>query len=399
MGRSWLHELGIAFGTWPADRRQVMGKVGLAMVMVNVNLLPAWWHEHYGLSFGERYYKDPECRIEADRFMKRTLHERFGDLGLGMSRPDPVPVVDGYCVATLPALFGASVVFSDSAYPAAIDTNLPDDEADALEVPGDILSRSPLDEIVQQADFLKARYGRVIVGINWQGVLNLALKIRGQNLFFDFYDNPDRADRLLAIAQATIIKTIRSLEEHYGRPEADAVSRVRSYRSCQQSCRTSESIGASFNPLLMASPMNTGNGTCYITANCTLPMISPTLYDRFVLKYDILLAQELQEFGIHHCGKIDRYLPSYTRIPHIKRLEAGFDSDVRQVRQYFPETWLIARLSPAKFPHMDQRQIEEEVERLIEAGSPSEKLCIEVTGLGPETPDENVRSLYHAVRH
>jgi len=41
----------------------------------------AWFHQHYGLDFGERYYTDPIFRTEQDREALRLVHERFGALG------------------------------------------------------------------------------------------------------------------------------------------------------------------------------------------------------------------------------------------------------------------------------------------------------------------------------
>ena len=48
---------------------------------------PNWWHRTAGISFERPFYFDPATRIANDVTMRRVLHQRFGDIGLGEADP------------------------------------------------------------------------------------------------------------------------------------------------------------------------------------------------------------------------------------------------------------------------------------------------------------------------
>ena len=49
----------------------------------------AWFHIHYGMTFGERYFADPVFRTKQDREARRVLYERFGHAGIGRGTETP----------------------------------------------------------------------------------------------------------------------------------------------------------------------------------------------------------------------------------------------------------------------------------------------------------------------
>ncbi len=72
---------------------------------------PNWWHKTAGISFDESFYFDAETRIKNDVIMRRVLHEKYGELGLGEADPQPRPIIGSMHVAggfVIPALLGAS---------------------------------------------------------------------------------------------------------------------------------------------------------------------------------------------------------------------------------------------------------------------------------------------------
>ena len=89
----------------------------------------------------------------------------------------------------LPAVFGCEIVFKD-ALPWAMPLNLSEDEVMKLEVP-DLLQASPMTAMMRQIDYLQEKYGRVVGDINTTGVQNLALKLRGDQLYIDYFENPE----------------------------------------------------------------------------------------------------------------------------------------------------------------------------------------------------------------
>jgi hypothetical protein len=63
---------------------------------------PNWWHRTAGISFERPFYFDASTRIANDVTMRRVLHQRFGDLGLGEADPQPRPVAGSLHVAGRP---------------------------------------------------------------------------------------------------------------------------------------------------------------------------------------------------------------------------------------------------------------------------------------------------------
>ena len=59
---------------------------------------------------------------------------------------------------------------------------LSEDDVMKLDVP-DIFNSYPMTEMIRQIDYLKEKYGNVVGDINTTGIQNLALKIRGDQLY------------------------------------------------------------------------------------------------------------------------------------------------------------------------------------------------------------------------
>ncbi len=349
-------------------------------VSIDFNFTEKWWHNQYGFIFDEKHFDDPDYQIEREMRIDKALYDRFGDLGIGNPAPEPEPVVQGYSLPTLPALLGCQIFFKVDEDPWAVPANLSDKEILKLEVPSDLSSKYPMNKIISKAEYVKAKYGKVQVGINWQSVLNIALKVRGEQLFIDFYDNPKIAHHILNVSSQTILKAIRFLEKRYERPEPDKTRQIVSY-------------GGPLNKYCN----NSNKNGCYMTANCTEAMISNSIYINYILPYDNYLAEQFGNFGIHHCGKLHETLLGYAKVKNVKRVEAGWGSSIKEVRKYFPKVWLIARLSPVKMEYGRPEEIKADVIKFLEEGKPLDQLSIEVYGLGPKTPDENIRIVYETV--
>ncbi|MBW1786231.1 MAG: dihydropteroate synthase, partial [Deltaproteobacteria bacterium] len=328
-------------------------------IPLGVGFYPDWFHTHYGISFDEKYYFDPETRVEARMEIDKRLHERFGDVGLGNPDPEPKPLIT-FGMAMLPAVFGCEIIFEKAALPWAMPLNLSEDEVMKLEVP-DIFNTPPMTDMIKQIEYLQGKFGRVVGDINITGVQNLALKIRGDQLYIDFFENPELCNYLLGICAECIIQLFQFTYKITGTGAVDVTP--------------------------MCDP------SIYILPNCTAEQISLDTYRKFVLEYDNRVTDACHPAGIHHCGSVNEVLDGYAQVHHLEFLEIGFGSDVKRTRQVFgPDVAVNARINPVLMKNGSPDEIAAEVRRLIGEGAPLDNFSIDTVGLTHGTPDENVRT-------
>jgi uroporphyrinogen-III decarboxylase len=338
-----------------------MNGTGQDHIRLQTGFYPDWFHKNYGISFDKKYYFDPETRIEARMAMDKALYERFGDVGLGEANPKPKPIITAGMI-TLPAIFGCEIVFEEEALPWAMPMNLSEEQVMKLKVP-DILNTWPMTEWIKQIDYLKGKYGKVIGDINTTGVQNLALKIRGDQLYIDYFENPDMCHHLLRICT----ECMKQLFEF-------------NYRTTGTG---SIDVTPMSDPKLAMLP------------NCTEEQISNNTYEEFLLGYDNEIADAFQSvgLGVHHCGSVNEVLSGYAKLHHLKFVEIGFGSDVKRCREMLgPQVAVNARISPVLMKNGTPEEVAAEVRKLIDEGHPLHNFSIDTVGLTYGTPDENVKT-------
>ena len=326
-------------------------------IPLGVGFYPDWWHKHYGISFDKKYYLDPETRLEARMEMDQRLFERFGEVGLGDPDPKPKPLIT-FGMVMLPAVFGCEIVFEKDALPWAMPLNLSEEAVMKLEAP-DLLQASPMRAMMKQIDYLHQKYGRVVGDINSTGVQNLALKLRGEQLYFDYFENPNLCRHLLQVCTAAIIQLFQIIYKITGTGAVDVTP--------------------------MCDPK------LFVLPNCTVEQISLKTYEEFNLPYDNQVAEACHPLGIHHCGSVNQVLEGYAKVRHLEFLEIGFGSEVKRTRRVLgPQVAVNARINPVLMKNGTPEEVAAEVRRLIEQGDPLENFSIDTVGLTYGTPDANV---------
>jgi len=327
-------------------------------IPLGVGFYPDWFYTHYGISFDKKYYFDPETRIEARMEIDKRLHERFADVGLGDPNPQPKPLIT-FGMVMLPAVFGCEIIFKEDALPWAMPLNLSEDEVMKLEVP-DIFNSYPMADMIKQIDYLKDKYGKVVGDINITGVQNLALKIRGDQLYIDYFENPELCHHLLKICTESIIQLFQFTYKITGTGAVDVTP--------------------------MCDPK------LFILPNCTVEQISNDTYEKFVLDYDNQVTDACHPAGIHHCGSVSEVLDGYAKVRHLEFLEIGFGSDVKRTREIFgPHVAVNSRINPVLMKNGTTDEVAAEVRSLIDQGDPLNNFSIDTVGLTYGTPDENVK--------
>jgi hypothetical protein len=332
----------------------------------DVTFHPKWWHNNAGVSFNKDFFYNTNYRIEADICMRKVLYEKFGDFGLGEKEPSPRPILGSDLIASgflHSELLGCNVRYSDDNPPEVLCRNMKEEDALRLEVPD--LDKSELWQMVQkQIDWLLAEYGTVYSCINLMGVQNIALDLRGSELYIDYYSNPEVAHHLLKVCTELSIEVGKRLGK---------VSRT-------VSTGVTSIVGKTVPDV-------------YLTSNCSVEMVSLRKYRDFLLPYDNRLAECFPVFGIHHCGKtMEHVVDGYREVKNLKFAEAGAFSDVGQVRKKLPEVFLNARYSPVKLKEAPFKEIREDIAAIVQAGAPLNLLSISCVGIDDTVPDEQVRN-------
>ncbi|MBQ8954145.1 MAG: hypothetical protein IJ048_08520 [Clostridia bacterium] len=344
---------------------------------VDVTFHPSWWHKNVGVDFDERFFFDAPWRVEADRAMRRTLYDRFGEYGIGEKDPAPRPILFSDLIASgflYSQLLGCEVKFAPDDAPQVCCAELDDDQAASLTAPN--LDESPLwQKVARQIDYLEKRFGGVESAINLQGIQNIALDLRGQQLFIDYYDDEDIAHNLLSAATELSLDIGRRLY---------AVSEVVS--------------GGVTSIVKQAEPH------VYLTSNCSVTMISNAMYCEHLLKYDTELGEAFPDFGIHHCGgNMETVIEGYLKVPNLHFLEIGAGSNLEQVARALrahgrEDIVSCIRYSPVKLKDATVETIREDTERALEAFGSDEKLCFSCVGIDAEVSDEQVKAYLSVFR-
>jgi uroporphyrinogen-III decarboxylase len=331
---------------------------------------PNWWYRTAGISFDRSFYFDAETRISNDVTMRRVLYERFGEMGMGESDPQPRPIIGSQHVAggfVIPALLGAEIQFAKDAAPQPLPMTMDVGQIEAFEKP-DFRSTWPMNVFIAQMDALEAEWGYVVGGMNTDGLLNAAYHLYGQNLFVDFYEAPDRVRRLLRLIGDLIVDVALYLRQRTGDCSI-AVNRMVEH----------------VDPLL------------FFHANCSVQMISPRSYREIHLAVEQGMAERIQPYGIHHCGdNLHRMAPVYAELP-LTMVDVGWGSDVTAVREALPGVFLNLRLDPVRMLQATAEEITADTEGLLKAAGPLENVGVCCINMDYGTPDENIWALYEVV--
>jgi len=346
------------------------------MAKVDCTFTPDWWHTNTGVEFTQRFFLDPDYRVEADRAMRACLYKMFGALGLGEADPKPRPLLDTDLLAgeyLQAQLLGCEVRFTENQAPEVLALNLDDTQAMALAPPD--LSAHPLwRQYEAQLQALSCRYGYAESYLDMCGVQNLALSLRGEALMMDYYSDPDIANHVLDVATRCIL----AVAERIGRYTPNLAQGVSAIIK-----QTAPSL--------------------YLTSNCTVEMVSANTYEEFLLPFDLRLAQAHPPFGVHHCGQsCQRLAESYRKIPGLALLEVGAGSDVAAVCRTCGDLPLNLRFSPIFLLRNSPRDIRGEVRRMFTAAGEHhlhpERISMSCVGIDAATPDRNVEAFLAAVQ-
>jgi len=338
----------------PATRRPARGDE--PFLRPEFGFTPRWYHQALDIDFGVKWHTDPAYRRDSILRMQAELRKRFPGIPIGQGLahegvPDVLTGSFGAC--SIAAIYGVPVLYAKDNWPNCEHQYLTDEQVDNLEPP-DLNANPFMENLFSQLDWIEREYGRIVGFINWQGVLNNAQRLRGEKLFLDMLDNPERCLRLFDAICTTMIDAARLLH--------------------QRQKESGFEVGF------------------FTVSNCLVNMISPVQYRELLLPFDKKLSETFGCLGVHNCAwTADPYLNAYAEIPDVAYIDMGIDSDLQRARQLFPAARRAIMYTPMDLANKPIPQIRQDLERIAQNYGPCD---IVMADIDHGTPDSRVHAFH-----
>jgi hypothetical protein len=338
------------------------------MLPVDIVLAPSWWFRNEGITFDEDFFYNPTRRVEVERQMEKSLYERWGKFGLGENRNKDLPIIGpvhlaaGYLISEM---LGCKVEYCQDSPPLVVPA-----ERENLHVDPDSAFRSQaFGRFMQLVDSLKLRFGSLLGDVNWSGVLNLALDLRGQRLFTDIFDRPSHVLHLINSIGTVIEKFVGGVERETGTSSVSVNRTVRFF-----------------------------DKPIFLHSECSHTMISTSDYEKLFMPIDRYWSQRFRPFGIHYCGKDPhRYADVFSQLPHLDFLDVGCGGDIQKLRKSLPDTFLNIRLSPVEIIRQSTGDIQEVITGLVRDSADPYLTGICCINMDDGVGDEKIMAIFETV--
>jgi len=319
---------------------------------------PKWYHKRCGVDFSERWHRDPYYRYETMKKMREELINSFPEIPYwneeyreGFST---ISGIDGiYLIARI---FGFSLVYKEDMWPDLDKSNqrLSKKEIEKIDIE-ELLSGPVVEELFKQMDVMESEWGKIYGYINWQGVINIAFHLRGEQIFVDIVEDPDFVHYFFSIICELLIKLSSKVQK-----------------------RQRES-GVNVNH--------------FVVSNCVVNMISPEMYEKFVFPTDKRIAEsDFERFGIHTCDwDATPYFEQLRKLPRLGYLDMGMMSDLKRAKGLFPEVRRAVFYSEDKLEKADISEIRKDLEKIHIEYAPCD---VVIPSIEPSTPDNRVKEVY-----
>ncbi|MCE1197360.1 MAG: hypothetical protein LWW85_00200 [Marinilabiliales bacterium] len=340
----------IALGA-PATRCPASGE--LPFLRPEIGFTPKWYHESAGVDFGVRWHADPIYRRHAIQNMRRVVDDRFPGNRMGRQREEKEDLLTGiYGACIVSSLFDVPIRYAADQWPVAEHLEMTDEE---------ILNLRPVDpsthpfflSLLEQVDNVADMTGKADGFLNWQGVLNNAQRLRGQQLFMDLLMAPELALHLFECITDTMIRAAVLFREHQAK-------RGSVYRF-------------------------------FTVSNCLVNMLSPDLYQDYLLPFDLKISEAFSSLGIHNCAwDASPYLDGYAAITNVSYVDMGQDSDLVRARECFPHARRAVMYTPMDLARKSRQELKIDLISLAEKFGPCDLVAADVEA---GTPDQKVLDL------
>jgi hypothetical protein len=322
---------------------------------VSLGFEPAWFSRRCDVAFTDRWHRDPEYRYQTLKAMKAELHRTFPSVPYWDPDNDQdLATISGvYGAYPIAHAFGIPLIYGQDRWPALDpQRRLSLEEIEILEADR-VLNGPVVEDIFRQMDLIERQWGVIHGYLNWQGVLNNAFNLRGQEIYLDMFDRPELVRYFFTVISDVMIGLARKIQE-----------RQRS----------------------SGFPVDQ-----FSVSNCVVNMISPRSYAEFVRPLDAKIAGSFERFGVHTCNwDVTPYIDVLAELPKLGYLDMGMMSDMRRVRETFPDTYRAVLYSPVRLQEAGLEEIRKDMEKIFNDLGPCDLVMADIQA---STPDERVQAL------
>ena len=348
---------------------QKTDRIKSPLLPVEIVFHPSWWNKHTGISFDEDFFHHPVLRVEGERRMEKELYDRFGEFGLGADKDKNLPQIGAVHLAAgylLSEMFGCRIEYTGNASPQVVCAHREDFSVNEE----DVFTSGAFKKLTALMDTLKTTYGFVCGDIDWGGVLNNAIDLKGENVLIDMALQPEEC-------KAYFRKIGRVTERFF--------TFIRSQTG-------TNSISVNRTVRHIAPPV-------YLHSECTHTMISEDDYREFLMPIDAEWSRKYRPYGIHYCGKDPhRHATAYGELPYLDFFDLGWGGDIAMIRKCLPNTFLNLRLDPVTLNSQSNQEIEGFIRKGVDLSGDPYLTGICCINMDAETDEEKVRTILRAVK-
>jgi hypothetical protein len=335
---------------------------------VDIVFAPEWWYKNTGITFDRDFFFHPLKRVESEQRMEQELYARWGKYGLGADRDTKRPEVGAVHLAAgymLSEMLGCDVKYTDNHPPAVVAAN-----CESLEIEVERAFRSKVyKDFTNLTETLKSKYGYLTGDVNWGGVLNIAMDLRGDQIMMDLMMSPDEAKEYFNSIAEVIAKFTDQVKSATG---TTSVSVTRTVRH-------------------LPKPV-------FLHSECSHTMVSCEDYEQFLMPIDVKWSKEKEYFGIHYCGNDPhRYAESFAKLPKLDFLDLGWGGDVAHLRKFLPHTFFNIRLSPVELVKMSVEEIQNTIAKLVNESANPALTGVCCINMDDRVTDDKIDAIFEAV--
>ncbi|HEC41275.1 MAG TPA: hypothetical protein ENI20_00415 [Bacteroides sp.] len=335
---------------------------------VDIVLAPEWWHKHTGICFDRDFFFHPSRRLEAEQKMEKILYEKWGKYGLGgeneFEKPEvgAVHLASGYLISEM---LGCTVEYRENHPPLVLPAFQDDMDIDIEKA----FKSEAFSQFLNLMDTLKKRQGYLTGDVNWSGILNIALDLRGENVLLDMSLNEKRTKDYFSQISKVIDKFVSGIKKETG----------------------TSSISVNRNVRNLKKPV-------FLHSECSHTMISSEDYEKLLLPFDVGWSHKYRPFGIHYCGDDPhRHARSFAKIPYLDFLDVGWGGDIKTLRKYLPDTFFNIRLSPVEIKKQPNEELRMMITRLVRESENPYLTGVCCINMDDEVEDKKIDTIFETV--